>query len=969
MPRQRLLVLLDHLDHVSGGYEPQLRVAFEAMCQKHDLDLALLVGGALADPNSVGAAHARIYELLDEASADGVIFLSSALSAFTGPESLAELRQRFGKLPVCSIGSVVSGVPSVVVDNRPGMAALVEHVILVHDRRRLAFITGPPKNSDSEARLAVFREVLGRHGVEVDPRLIVTGHFQSPSGAKAALELLETGVPFDGVVAANDAMALSAVEALRGRGIRVPRDVVVTGFDDIVPSRLASPPLTTVRQPLERMGLAAVELILAQLRGERVPAIVEMPVEFVARASCGCDERSTSYGRGPSRRAPPPATDAPLARLRAVGALDANGEPAPWAARLVEALEVELYGTPGEFLDALEDTLEQVVDGQDAFDRLQRWVTSLRREGLGPAFEPLWESAERMIDSALTRSQARLRLTADVVFQNLSRSGERLSTASLDGETLRRVIAEELGELRIRSASISLYLQEDRRELTPFLWVEDGKVRSLGGPSFHASALVPPGSGERRRTFCVLPLTYESEQLGVAAFELGSGFVIFSMLAGQISAALKNVALHQEIVRTLTLHERSVQERLATAERMASLSVLAGGVAHDLNNALGPLVTLPDVILSELDELKRGTLKDDQELRLDVMTIKSSALRAAQTIKDLMLLGRPGATQKQGVDLNDVVSAAMSPESLRFLAPRASAVRVQLELSVEPLVVQASEPHLVRAIGNLLRNGSEAIPNSGQVSVRTGRVSLPAVLGAYELIPAGEYATVTVSDTGTGIAAADLTRIFEPFFSRKRLVDSSGSGLGLAIVHGVVKEHGGYIDVTSILGQGTSFTLYFPRVSATVAAARESMTSPRGSARILIIDDEPIQLQAARRVLRHLGYEVDTLQSGAEALARFEGERDRIEAEGPSSLGLPPYDLVIVDYALNESQNGLQTLERIRELFPLQRGIMVSGHGRAEHEGSGSSVLWLPKPYSAESLARIVKRALDSTPPPSPRPS
>jgi CheY-like chemotaxis protein len=376
---------------------------------------------------------------------------------------------------------------------------------------------------------------------------------------------------------------------------------------------------------------------------------------------------------------------------------------------------------------------------------------------------------------------------------------------------------------------------------------------------------------------------------------------------------------------------------------------------------------LPDVILTELDELKAGTLTDDSELRLDVATIKSSALRAAQTIKDLMLLGRPGATAKQVLDLNEVVSAALSPESLRFLAPRAQSVRVQLELAVESLPVMASEPHLVRAIGNLVRNGSEAITGSGQIHVRTAATKLEILIGAYEMIPAGEYATVTVSDTGGGIAAADLARIFEPFFSRKRLAETSGSGLGLAIVHGVVKEHGGYVDVTSDLGQGTTFTLYFPCAPGRPISERVAPPTTGGTARILIIDDEPIQLQAARRVLRHLGYEVDTLQSGIEALARFTNEHRRRET-GHDSIppnALPPYDLVIVDYALNEKHTGLETLERIRGLFPAQRGIMVSGHGRAEHEGFGSSVPWLAKPYSAEALARAVKRTLESNPPPS----
>jgi DNA-binding LacI/PurR family transcriptional regulator/signal transduction histidine kinase/CheY-like chemotaxis protein len=962
VPRQRLLVVVDHFDHVSGGYEAQLRAAFEATCQKYDFDLLLLVGGAFDDPNPVGAAHTRVYELLNQTSADGVILLASGLSAYTGPERLMALRRALGNMAVSSVGTELPGVPSVVVDNRPGMAALVEHVITEHGRRRLAFIGGPPRNPDAEARLSVFREVLARHAIPFEPRLLATGYFHAPSGAKAALELLETGLPFDALIVANDAMALSAVEALRGRGMRVPRDVVVTGFDDLVLSRLASPPLTTVRQPLERMGIAAVELLLDQLQGRSVPARIELPVEFVPRASCGCDERTSQGKISPS--APVAVSGArALERLRSVTARDSAAVPAPWEARLIEALEVELLGTSGEFLDALEDTLDQAIEGQEAFERLQRWVVRLRHEGLGVALEPMWELAERRIDSAMMRSQARLRLTADVVFQNLLRSGERLSTASLEASTLRRVLAEELTELRIRNASVSLYADSDQRELLPFLWLEDGKARELEPPAFAASELLPPSKPERRRSYCVLPLTYESEQLGVAAFELGSGFIVFPMLAGQLSAALKNVALHQEIVRTTTLHERSVQERLATAERMASLSVLAGGVAHDLNNALGPLVTLPDVILSELDELKQGLLKNDSELRLDVMTIKSSALRASQTIKDLMLLGRPGAMPKQSLDLNEVVSSATSPESLRFLAPRAQSVRVQLELSVEALTVVASEPHLVRAVGNLVRNASEAIAGVGQIQVRTAAVSLPVLFGGYELIAPGEYATLSVSDTGQGIAPADLSRIFEPFFSRKRLVDSSGSGLGLAIVHGVVKEHGGFVDVVSRVGEGTTFTLYFPRAAGAPISERATSVAPGGSARILIVDDEPIQLQAARRVLRHLGYQVETLQSGLEAVARFESEHQRLGGSLPPGVA-PPFDLVILDYALNEPQNGLETLERIRRLFPNQRGIMVSGHGRAEHEGSGSTVTWLPKPYSAEALARIVKRTLESTPPP-----
>jgi CheY-like chemotaxis protein len=132
-----------------------------------------------------------------------------------------------------------------------------------------------------------------------------------------------------------------------------------------------------------------------------------------------------------------------------------------------------------------------------------------------------------------------------------------------------------------------------------------------------------------------------------------------------------------------------------------------------------------------------------------------------------------------------------------------------------------------------------------------------------------------------------------------------------------------------------------------------------GSARILVVDDEPAQLHSARRLLSRLGYEVDTLASGEAAFRVFSDARR--SANLAAVRGSAPYDLVILDYALNEQKNGLETLERIRTLYPRQRGIMVSGHGRAEHEGRAlARVPWLPKPYSADALAGIVRRTLDS---------
>jgi CheY-like chemotaxis protein len=212
---------------------------------------------------------------------------------------------------------------------------------------------------------------------------------------------------------------------------------------------------------------------------------------------------------------------------------------------------------------------------------------------------------------------------------------------------------------------------------------------------------------------------------------------------------------------------------------------------------------------------------------------------------------------------------------------------------------------------------------------------------------------VSVTDNGSGISAGDLARVFEPFFSKKRVKDQSGSGLGLAIVHGVVKEHNGFVDVQSRAGC-TAFTLYFPLTKASPVAMEQKVTPVPGMARILIVDDEPVQLRTGRRVLRHLGYEVDTLVSGKQACDVF---------KQAAACGKNPYDLVILDMILNEHEDGLQVLERIHQLFPELPAILASGHAPTERAELAvtKGLTWLIKPYTMDVLARTVSNVLPCT--------
>src|SRR4051794_3414377 len=210
--RLRIAVLLDHLNAFSGGYEAQLRDALHAKCREAGHHLLLVYGGPVEAPQPLDAADNAIYDLLRPGSVDGLIVVSSLLSTYCGPSGVARLIERFARATICSVGIELPGVPSLVLDNRPGMEAVVEHLVRDHGRRKLAFLAGTPENPEAKIRFDAYQAVLARHGIACDPALIAPGHFRTNS-AKAAMEaILARGADIDAVVAANDEMATGAVD-------------------------------------------------------------------------------------------------------------------------------------------------------------------------------------------------------------------------------------------------------------------------------------------------------------------------------------------------------------------------------------------------------------------------------------------------------------------------------------------------------------------------------------------------------------------------------------------------------------------------------------------------------------------------------------------------------------------------------------------------------------------------------------
>jgi two-component system cell cycle sensor histidine kinase/response regulator CckA len=384
---------------------------------------------------------------------------------------------------------------------------------------------------------------------------------------------------------------------------------------------------------------------------------------------------------------------------------------------------------------------------------------------------------------------------------------------------------------------------------------------------------------------------------------------------------------------------RESEDKLARSKKMESLGLLAGGVAHDLNNVLAGIVSYPELLLLDLPE--------ESKFRKPIETIQDSGRRAAAIVEDLLTVARGVATTKESLNLNNLVGDYLhSPEfnKLKKFHPR---VTFKTNFDSDLLNISGSHVHIRKTVMNLVSNASEAIEDSGNVTISTMNRYVDKPLRGYDDVDIGEYVVLSVSDDGSGISPDDLERIFEPFFTKK-VMGRSGTGLGLAVAWNTVQDHKGYIDVTSN-ENGTTFELLFPITRGKISGKDLAITIAGfkgGGETILVVDDVESQREISCKMLQTLGYKTKAVASGEEAV---------------EYLKKNTVDLLLLDMIMAPGINGRETYERIIKIHPNQKATIVSGYAetadvkKIQKLGAGK---YIKKPLTLESLGPVIKEEL-----------
>lgn len=557
---RRIAVVVNALD---AAYQMMLVRYLHACCEKRHFELVVFPGGVLRDTEQSTSPDNSIYDLIDLKSIDALVLATQTIQKQVGLEGVSEFCRRFSHLALCSVGAELPGIPSLLIDNAGGIRQLVRHLIVDHHHRSIAYIAGPPGNGEARERYQGYCDELRAHSIELDPELAVEGDFLPESGEQAVRTLLEQRhLRPDAIVAANDYMAIGALDALAKSDSIHAKKVRVVGFDNVDDANFTTPPLTTVQQPLAAMADAAVSCLVAQLDRRGPGESARLETQLVVRRSCGCllaPVRKTGFSRIPAeghdyhqkllRRRDRIRAELARASGGSFGGVD------NWEYRLIDTLVDDLRGVPGDrFLTEVEAVLQGIAQRGGDLWRFDGVLSALRKQALQcmapdeivrTKTEDLLHNARSLGGEAIARTEGHKLLGLERLIQIVNDVGARLAQ-SASAPSLRKSLNAQLPRLGIRRSFIILHdtKADGERAFARVFHAFDserGECTPRAELRFAAEQIVP---GElwlkgRSLSWIVMPLFCAGTKLGYAVLDLSlKDAAYYEILRVHLSTAL-----------------------------------------------------------------------------------------------------------------------------------------------------------------------------------------------------------------------------------------------------------------------------------------------------------------------------------------------------------------------------------------------------------------------------------------------
>lgn len=778
----------------------------------HDLDVNLItyIGGLLNCADGYESQGNVLYQMVDREKIDALIIWPLTIGMYATKEEMGAFISQYKQIPVIFGEGSYNGIPAVQQFDYQGIRDLVVHLAQTHNIKKIAFLRGPEINPAAEERYQAYQGSLAELGFPLDLKL-VSAPARWSEGVNAIKELLDNrklrpGIDFGAVIAANSSMMLSAVRLLKERGIKVPDDLAVAGFDDSDESRIMIPPLTVACSNFQELGRKAVEIIVDMLNGNPVPEKTIIPAKLIIRQSCGCYSQALEHTIKSSLKMDEETLPKPrLLKERIIGELIQSGveseKAAEWAEELVKGFSIELEKSDGGFIRLVSELLGQIIiNSGEEFIHWQNILSEIRRFAVGDLHEDY--KAIQRADEVLHQARVRVNeicerllfekaIHTKTKFDILQEIGASL-IATFDIDQIKSVMYKGLPRLGIPACYLSLYEKpEEPIGWSRLIWAfnQEGLIDiPEDGIRFPSRSLLPEGilPEERRYSIVVEPLYFEKDQIGFVVFESGpDDGATYTVLKTMLSSAIWGANILQKQKQAEEDLKKKASELIRSNTELEQFAYI---VSHDLQEPLRKILAFGDL-------LKKVCSENLSEQGLDYLgRMQSAASRMQGLINDLLSYSRvtTKAQTFDKVDLTEVFREVLSDLETRIMQSRA-----RVEYRDLP-AIEADPLQMRQLFQNLLVN-----------ALKFHREGITPVVRVYA-IQKSELLEIVFEDNGIGIADEYQERIFGVFERLHGRNAYEGSGIGLAICRKIVQRHRGTINIQSRVGEGTKFIVTLP---------------------------------------------------------------------------------------------------------------------------------------------------------------